>query len=407
MTVVFVNRFCHPDHSATSQIVSDLASGLAMQGMPVAMVASRQLYDDPDARLAARDHWQGVDIHRVWTSRFGRARILGRMVDYLTFYCSLPWVLLRLLRRGDVVVAKTDPPLISLVVAPVAWLRGAVLVNWLQDVFPEVAVSLGEPSVPAWFAWLLRQFRNASLRHAHMNVAIGARMAEYLVGQGARPDRVQLIPNWAHEQSIHPMASAQSRLRQSLGLLDRFVVGYSGNLGRAHDIDTLFDAVQRLAGEQRIVFLITGGGNGYLLLQQRCRQAGLMNIQFLPYQPLATLADSMAASDLHLVSLRPELEGKIVPSKFYGIAAAERSVAFIGDPDGELARLIAANACGFSVPCDRGDLLADGIMHLAAAPDDCRAQGRRARQLLDSTFSRELAHQQWHTLLLRLSASRR
>ena len=43
---------------------------------------------------------------------------------------------------GDIIVVKTDPPLLSVVIAPIAWLRGAHLVNWLQDIFPEVAEAL-------------------------------------------------------------------------------------------------------------------------------------------------------------------------------------------------------------------------------------------------------------------------
>ncbi len=404
MTVVFVNRFCHPDHSATSQIVSDLAAGLAAQGMAVAMVASRQRYDDPAARLATNEQWQGVQIHRIWTSRFGRSRLPGRAIDYLTFYLSLPWTLWRLLHRGDVVVAKTDPPLVALVVALVAKLRGAVLVNWLQDVFPEVAVSLGQPPVPRPLAWVLKLLRNQTLRMAAMNVAIGERMAEYFVAQGVAATRVQVIPNWAHEQSIQPMPPGDSALRRKLGLQTHFVVGYSGNLGRAHDWETLFDAGLRLDGKPGIAFLIVGGGHGYESMRSRVAEAGLTNFHFQAYQALETLSDSMAAADLHLVSLRPELEGQIVPSKFYGIAAAERAVGFVGDPDGELARLIAAGDCGFSVPSGRGDLLAEAILDLAADFELCRSQGQRARALLDKRFSRDGAHRQWHHLLTELGA---
>lgn len=404
MRVVFVNRFCHPDHSATSQIVSDLAVGLAAQGMAVAMVASRQRYDDPAARLPSNEAWRGVQIHRVWTSRFGRTHLSGRAIDYLTFYLSLPWALWPLLRRGDVVVAKTDPPLVSLVVAVVARLRGAILVNWLQDVFPEVAVNLGQPPVPRTLAGVLKKLRNRSLRTAAMNVAIGERMAEYFVAQGVAATRVQVIPNWAPEQSIQPMPAANSGLRRKLGLQTGFVVGYSGNLGRAHDWETLFDAGLRLDNEPGIAFLIVGGGHGYESMRSRVAEAGLTNFHFQTYQALETLSDSMAAADLHLVSLRPELEGQIVPSKFYGIAAAERAIGFVGDPDGELARLIAIGDCGFSVASGRGDLLAKAILDLAADVELCRSQGQRARELLDRRFSRDEAHRQWHHLLTGLAA---
>ena len=70
-------------------------------------------------------------------------KVLGRSVDYATFYLSAAWRLWRLARRGDVIVAKTDPPMLSIIAAPIAFLRGAKLVNWLQDVFPEVAQQLG------------------------------------------------------------------------------------------------------------------------------------------------------------------------------------------------------------------------------------------------------------------------
>jgi glycosyltransferase involved in cell wall biosynthesis len=405
MSVVFVNRFCHPDHSATSQILSDLAAGLASQGMTVAMVASRQHYDDPSAHLPAREFWRGVHIHRVWTSRFGRTRLVGRAIDYLTFYLSLPWVLWQLLRRGDVVVAKTDPPLVSMVVALVATLRGAVLINWLQDVFPEIAVSLRQPPFPRPIAWLLKKLRNRSLRAAAMNVAIGERMGEYFVAQGVAATRIQVIPNWAHEDAIEPRPSENCVLRRKLGLQNQFVVGYSGNLGRAHDWMTIFDAAQRLRNNSGIAFVIVGGGHGYDCLYARVAEARLANIHFQPYQPLDLLSDSMATANLHLVSLRPELEGQIVPSKFYGIAAAERAVGFIGDPDGELARLIAGADCGFSVPQGRGDLLAEAILRLAANLAECQSQGRRARQLLDDRFSRGAAHQQWHDLLRALASA--
>ena len=60
---------------------------------------------------------------------------------------------------GDVIVAKTDPPLLSVVLAPIAKLKGAHLVNWLQDVFPEVVEKL---NTGGFVGRLLRQGANAN-----------------------------------------------------------------------------------------------------------------------------------------------------------------------------------------------------------------------------------------------------
>jgi len=396
--VVFVNRYVHPDHSATSQILSDLAGSLAESGFDVWLVGSRQRYDDPAANLPCDDRAGPIRIRRVGGTRFGRARLFGRAIDYLTFYIAVGWALLGLLGRGDVVVAKTDPPLLSVVVALVARLNGARLVNWLQDVFPEVAVALGEPRIPGQIARLLAWLRDRSLAAARVNVAIGERMAERIAAR-VPSACIAVVPNWAHEDAVQPRRLDESDLRHRLGLLDRFVVAYSGNLGRAHDHATIFDAAMALRANEDIVFLVVGGGSGYSALKTRAEAIGLKNVLFLPYQPLDRLADSMAAANAHLVSLKPALEGLIVPSKFFGILAAARPVVFIGDPDGELARVIRASDCGCIVREGDGAGLASVLRSLAAEPARCVEMGRRGRALLETRYARAEAHAAWARLL--------
>ena len=109
MRLVFVNRFFFPDHSATSQILTDLCFALAARGHEVRVVTSRLRYDDPSTALPANETVSGVAVHRVWTSRFGRGALLGRAMDYLTFYLSAWWRLMRLADRGTIMVEKTDP----------------------------------------------------------------------------------------------------------------------------------------------------------------------------------------------------------------------------------------------------------------------------------------------------------
>src|SRR5258706_68335 len=135
--IIFLNRFFFPDHSATSQMVTSLAFRLAEFGKEVHVITSRQLYNNPQALLPACEIVHGVHIHRVASSKFGRSKLLGRALDYLSFYI-FSWRRLRALAtRGDVVIAMTDPPLLSLVAMRAAKRRGAHLVNWLQDVYPE------------------------------------------------------------------------------------------------------------------------------------------------------------------------------------------------------------------------------------------------------------------------------
>jgi glycosyltransferase involved in cell wall biosynthesis len=399
MRVVFANRYFFPDRSATSQLLTDLAFELADQGHDVRIICSRQRYDDAGARLPSRDVVRGVRVHRVWTTRFGRDRLLGRALDYLTFYGASGWAMCRVLRPGDTLVAETDPPLLSIIGWIAVELRGARLINWLQDLFPEVATALSVNPLPRPLDWLLRQGRDRSLHAARTNVVLGERMRERLEELGVRREGIAVIENWAELDPPAPKPVAQSDLRAGLGLMDRFVIGYSGNLGRAHDWRTVLEAAEMLRDRAQFVFLMIGDGAGMRALKAASESRGLGNFRFLPYRPREALADALAAADVHWVSLRPDLEGLIVPSKFYGILAAGRPVIFIGDPAGELALSISACGCGFSVPEGDGKGLARVLVALETDASGRAHMGDRGRRCYIERYSAPRAFAVWRDLL--------
>ncbi len=417
--VIFLNRFFYPDHSATSQMLTDVATALAARGMRVEVITSRLRYDATNERLASREAVRGVEVTRVATSGFGRGNLVGRAFDYLTFYISAAVTLLRRARRSDVIVAKTDPPMLSMAVAPIAWLRGARHVNWLQDIFPEVAEAIaskaGRRGRP--FFAVLKGMRDVSLRRAHLNVVLGERMADRVAACGVSAERIRVIPNWADGQIIRRIEPEHNSLRQDWGLANAFVVGYSGNLGRAHEIETLLDAIGYLeakasvggldgaaGGSAEIRWVFVGGGAQSERLRAQAERRGLTSVQFRPYQPRNRLAESLSVADVHLVSLRPELEGLIVPSKYYGIAAAGRPTIFIGDANGEIAALLNRSNTGVVVAEGDGAALARAVCAYAGNPRHGREQGVRARALFEAHFDVSHAVIAWERLITEVSA---
>jgi len=399
--IIFINRFFYPDHSATSQMLSDLAFDLAQSGATVEIVTSRLRYDDPAAQLPAEETIDGVQVHRVWTSSFGRARLSGRALDYLTFYLSAAWMLWRHTNSNTVIVAKTDPPMISLVAAPVAWLRGATLVNWLQDLFPEVATALGIRIMRGPVAGMCRWLRNRTLHAARTNVVLGSRMAERVISLGISADKVHIIANWADGDAIRPVPREDNLLRKEWGLDGKFVVGYSGNLGRAHEFDTFLDAAELLQDVQEIVFLFIGAGAQRKTVETAVTGRTLQNVQFQPYQPRERLSQSLGVADVHLISLNPAMEGLIVPSKFYGIAAAGRTSLFVGDVNGEIPRVMHHESCGYTVATGESHKLENIIKSLFTDPALCQQLGNNARAMLVRQFDQKWAVEAWEEVLFR------
>lgn len=415
--IIFVNRFFYPDHSATSELLSDLAFSLRERGYSVSVVTSRMRYDAPKATLPTQEVAHGVEISRVWTSRRGRDRLLGRLLDYSSFYLSAGWRLWRLARRGDVIVAKTDPPLISIVAACVAGLRGTKFVSWQQDLFPEVAEALqvgGKLGTPIYAA--ARPLRDWSLRRADMNVAIGTRMADRLRQLGIREKAIRTISNWSHGELVQPVGNARNPLRKKWGVQENFVVGYAGNLGRSHEIETVLSAMEALNHDptkvsghpaaEAITFLFIGGGALRRVLEEEAKKRQLTNIQFHPYQPRDQLALVLGAADAHLVMLDPRLEGLVVPSKTYAVAAAGRPAIFVGDRQGEVARMLESEGWGFSVETGNATELKRIILRLACSPDVCSVMGRQARASFDQNWNAPLAISKWDQLFQELMAER-
>jgi glycosyltransferase involved in cell wall biosynthesis len=108
--------------------------------------------------------------------------------------------------------------------------------------------------------------------------------------------------------------------------------------------------------------LFIGGGHQFDRLAQDVRKRGLDRMfRFIPYQPEGRLNNALNAADVHLISLKPELEGLIMPSKFYGIAAVGRPMIAITATSGEIASLVRQHACGLVIEPGDGHALAEAF----------------------------------------------
>lgn len=397
--IVFLNRFYAPDHSATAQILTDLAVDLAAQGRDVTVIAGRALYGREAGLLPAHETIAGVRVIRVATPKRRRG-MAGRVMAYLLYLLLAPVALWRIARRDTVVVVKTDPPLLSVPVAVVARMRSAVLVAWLQDLYPEVAVAYGIGLARGAVGDLLMSLRNASLRACARVVTIGTLMADRVAQHGITADRIVVIPNWSNDAEIVPLANHSPKLRKLWDIQDdAFVLQYSGNLGRAHEYETLLAAAVRLRERADIIFLFVGGGHMSEALAARVAALDLRSFRFVPYQPREDLSQSLATGNAHWISLQPAFEGLIVPSKVFGICAAGRAVVVVGAAEGELTQLLVPVGAGVGVTPGDDAALAATIAGLADDRVRAERMGRAARALLEQSYTRTSAFERWRDLL--------
>ena len=242
-------------------------------------------------------------------------------------------------------------------------------------------------------------------------VVVGNCMRERLLARVPSPtqfaSRLAVIPNWARPDAILPLSHERNPFRREHELDGRFVVMSSGNIGLAHTFEATLEAAALLQDrEPDLLFLFVGEGPRLPWLHEEAARRGLTNLRFLPSQPRERLAESLSAADVHLVTMRDDLCGLVVPSKFYGIAAAGRPVIFAGPADSEVALDILRERCGAVLPAATGAGLAECLRGWRADATACSAAGARARAYAERTGLRH-ATDSFETLLDPLVAAPR
>jgi glycosyltransferase involved in cell wall biosynthesis len=379
-----------PESNATGDLMTSLAEGLTANGFRVTAYCAQPSYYGAEKVPSLLRH-AGVTIKRPWSTRFGRRTIVARAIDAATFIMRL-LLELSLFRRDALVIAVTNPPFLPLIGALRKAAFGSGFVLIVHDVYPEIAVQLGVIKLGGVAHRILKALDRFVLSHADAVVVLGRDMAER-IGTKVPPlrrDRIVLIPNWADAKRIAPMAKSESRTAQSAGLLDTFVVQYSGNIGLSQQFDVILEAAQRLSSAN-VTFTFVGGGTQTGNLAARVQALRLRNVRFLNRASVEHVGESLAACDAGLVPLMAGLEGLSVPSKYYGILASARPVLALMSPEAEVAVSVAENACGFVVPPGDAEALAAAISALAADEELRLRLGRNARATFERLYTYDRA----------------
>lgn len=374
MKILLMNQFFWPDSAATSQLLTDLARELTAHGHEVDVICGGTY------AATEKDDAPAVSIHRVKGLRFSRG-IAGRVSSYLTFYAGAAWRALTM-PRPDVVLTLTTPPLLSLIGALVHRLRGARFHIWEMDMYPDVAVDLGYIRSGSPPHKLLGSLADWSRRQADGIIALGDCMRTRLIAGGVESAKIVVIHNWADGSKIRVQPG-----RRTESILQ---IVYSGNLGLAHDIDTICAATLQLRDDSRFRFTFVGGGSRRAELTAFVEANNIRSVTMRPYVPRADLSDTLGLGDIGLVTQRDDCCGSVVPSKVYGLMAAGRPILFIGPAAATPAQVTETHACGWHVACGATDSLVRLLRHLADHPEEITAAGIRARQALETSYDLSL-----------------
>lgn len=395
-----ITQFYPPDYAATGQLIEELATHLARQGMQVHIFTGQPGYAFGQSYAPPIEQLEKILVQRSRSSRILSQRIRGKAINGLLFFLRSGLHLLRNSSSRDILMLTTAPPFLSLLGYFANVCFGIPYVCLLYDLYPDVAVELKVVSSKNLLVRLWNYINNVIWRKAQTIVVLSPSMKKRVETKCPEipSEKISVIHSWANPNRIIPIPKHQNWFSHQYNLVEKFSVLYSGNMGRCHDMDTILDAAWQLKDEP-IQFVFIGNGAKRQALRDRVRTLGLKNCLFLPYQDKQHLPYSLTSCDLSLVSISVGMEGLVAPSKLYGILAAGCPVAIICEPHSYLRQLIAEANCGEAF--DNGDStgLADFIRRLAKDIEQSHQMGASGRRYLQSNFTPEIVAREYQRIL--------
>ncbi|MEP7147986.1 MAG: glycosyltransferase family 4 protein [Acidobacteriota bacterium] len=382
-----VTELYYPEETSTGYYLTRIAEGLA-DDFDVKVLCGQPNYSARGVVAPKHEHHNGVEILRAAGTTLDKNIIVFRVANMLTLGLSIFFKALRNFRPGDKVLVVTTPPSMPFVVALAALAKGSSYTLLIHDNYPEILIAVGQSKTNSVLARSISFFNRWLYKYAAKIIVVGRDMQELLERKtGGLEIPIVTIPNWAELESVAPAARSNNELLNQLGLVNKFVFLYAGNLGHPNDIESIVECASELRHRTDLHFIFLGSGVKRKWLESRVGQLSLENITILNPRPRSDQSIFLNACDVALVSLVRNMVGVSMPSRTYNILAAGRPILALTEEGSELARVVQEEGVGWIVPPGDAASLAATVIDILDNRGRLAAMAEAARRSAIAKYS--------------------
>ncbi len=381
-------HYLYPD-VVSAVLMGELCQGLVERGWQVTARPCNRGCRVEGRTYPSSEDWNGVRIKRVKRPRFRQSSFLGRSINILWMLAAWSFDALRTWPTPNVIVIGTDPVLSVLVAIVWKALRpGTRIAHWCFDLYPEAAFADGLLHRDGLMGRFLRALLRRAYRCCDLIADVGSCMRAQLESYDTKALVVTLVP-WALEEPAEPVPISEHERSNVFGTASLGLM-YSGSYGRAHACSDLLTLSRSLLLSDAVLAFSVRGNRVEEL--KRSIALGDSNIRLVPFATPDKLQERLSAADIHLVSLRDEWTGMVVPSKFFGALAIGRPVLFFGSRKSSVAELIEKHRIGWVWDPEN---TSRNICGLASDPQQMAALSRHCHAVYRAHFSRDRILNKW------------
>jgi len=381
-----VTELFYPEEDATAYIFTKIANYLTKE-FDVGVICGPSFYNGPH-----KERPDGIFLHpnitvyRKNIINLDKNNFFKRTIRFLLLSFQLSFTLIKKLSKGDTVLIATNPAPLIIFIGLLKHFKTFKFHILVHDVFPEntIAAGLFKNKTNVIYK-LLKLVFDMGYRQADHIIVLGKDMKELIGSKTHNRKKISIIPNWADVQKIKPISRSDT-LIQKLGLTDKIVLQYAGNIGRVQGLKEVIDAVH-LSQNTNLHLLIFGSGAYASKLVQYVKKENIQNVSFHGNYSRKEQLQILNTCDIAIVSLSKGMYGLGVPSKTYNILAAGKPILFLGEPCSEIYDLVINEEVGWSIDISAKKELIDFFTNLKLADIDVlNALGVNARKLAEEKY---------------------
>jgi glycosyltransferase involved in cell wall biosynthesis len=400
-SAIILYHFFYPDDVVSARHFSDFAEALVFRGWKVTVLTSNRYCRHPKGKIPEKEeYWRGVRVIRVGRLGLDQANNIFRMVN--AFWMMLGWLLkLWTLAKADVIIIGSDPQFSQLIFPFTKLLaHKSILVYWCYDLFPDAVLANGAKGLVRWVANRSKYFIKKAYRSVDLLVDIGQCMRKRLEVYHPHACYATLTP-WALVEP-ESLQEPDPAIRCDLFGDARLALLYSGNIGKAHDFELFIQLARSVyKKDSKITFCFACRGNRFEELKKAIIPQDY-NIRLAPFAEESELEKRLNAADIHLLSLRPEWAGIVVPSKFFGSLAVGKPVIYAGPENSSISYWIREFNVGLVLTQNNIEQIGEKLVEISRNPNVMKTWQKNAIDLYDAYFSKKRVMDKWNIILRNL-----
>ncbi len=395
MRILYLSQYFPPEAGATQSRAYEMARNFVRLGHAVTMLVEVPNHPSgiiPPAyrgKLYGRADLEGIDVIRVWVKASPVKNFRNRILFYLSYMVNATLAGIFLARkRYDLIYASSPPLFVGGAALALSILKHTPMFFEVRDLWPEIAVALGELTNPRAIAWATH-LEERCYHHSRGVIVVTQGISEHLISRGIPPDKIILIPNGANIDLFQFRPAGRDSLRAELGLANKFVAIYAGIHGIAQGLQMVIETARQLQSEPGIHFLLVGDGPQKAEIVALADKYHLPNLTLLPEQPHQVIPDYLSAADVALVPLKNiALFKGTLPSKLFDAWACQRPVVL--SVDGEARQILESVHGGCYVTPEDVYALIIALRELKNNPGERERMGANGRAYTVKHFSRQV-----------------